>query len=338
MHIEALGYVGVRSNQLDDWASYASRFLGMQIDERSASSLRLRMDDRRQRLVVAADIGEGPALFGWELADAAALERLAAQLEAAQIEVRRGTRELATERRVKELIVFKDPIGTRLEAFHGAESAAEPFKPGRAISGFRTGPLGLGHAVLAVANVEALLPFYRDLLGFRLSDWLVKPFKAFFFHVNPRHHSLALIETGRNDIHHFMIELYSLDDVGQGFDIAQDMQVPLGTTIGRHTNDLMTSFYSRTPSGFMVEYGWGGRSIDPATWRAGEMVHGGSLWGHERLWLDAERRQNAREIQLRAAAEGLRQPVQVLQGNYAISAGVCPWWDQAKQQGGGGSA
>ena len=338
MHIEALGYVGVRSNQLDDWASYASGFLGMQIDERSASSLRLRMDDRRQRLVVAPDIGEGPALFGWELADAAALERLAAQLEAAQIEVRRGTRELATERRVKELIVFKDPIGTRLEAFHGAEAAAEPFKPGRAISGFRTGPLGLGHAVLAVANVEALLPFYRDLLGFRLSDWLVKPFKAFFFHVNPRHHSLALIETGRNDIHHFMIELYSLDDVGQGFDIAQDLQIPLGTTIGRHTNDFMTSFYSRTPSGFMVEYGWGGRSIDPATWQAGEMAHGGSLWGHERLWLDAERRQNAREIQLRAAAEGLRQPVQVLEGNYAISAGVCPWWEQVKQHGGGGSA
>ena len=68
------------------------------------------------------------------------------------------------------------------------------------------------------------------------------------------------------------------------------------------------------------------------------MVHGGSLWGHERLWLDAERRQNAREIQLRAAAEGLRQPVQVLEGNYAISAGVCPWWEQAKRQGGGGSA
>jgi 2,3-dihydroxybiphenyl 1,2-dioxygenase len=330
MQIEALGYIGVRSDQLDDWATFASGFLGMQIDERSARSLRLRMDDRRQRLVVAPDIGEGPALFGWELADAAALESLAARLEAAQVEVRRGNRELATERRVKDLIVFKDPTGTRLEAFYGAESAIEPFKPGRAISGFRTGPLGVGHAVLAVANVEALLPFYRDLLGFRLSDWLVKPFKAFFFHVNPRHHSLALIETGRNDIHHFMIELYSLDDVGQGFDIAQDLQVPLGTTIGRHTNDFMTSFYSRTPSGFMVEYGWGGRSIDPATWQAGEMVHGGSLWGHERLWLDAERRQNAREIQLRAAAEGLRQPVQVLEGNYAISAGVCPWWEQAK--------
>ena len=64
MLIEALGYVGVRSDRLDDWATYASRFLGMQVDERSARSLRLRMDDRKQRLVVAPDIAQGAALFG----------------------------------------------------------------------------------------------------------------------------------------------------------------------------------------------------------------------------------------------------------------------------------
>jgi 2,3-dihydroxybiphenyl 1,2-dioxygenase len=331
VHIAALGYVGVRSDKLDDWATFASRFLGMQVEEHSATSLRLRMDDRKQRVVVAPEIGEGAALFGWEVADAPALEALAARLEAAGVGVRRGERALAEERRVKDVIVFADPIGTRLEAFHGPEISTEPFKPGRAISGFRTGPLGMGHAVLAVANADALLPFYRDVLGFRLSDWLVKPFTAYFFHVNPRHHSLALIESGKNDIHHFMVELYSLDDVGQGFDLAHSLEVPLGTTIGRHTNDLMTSFYSRTPSGFMVEYGWGGRAIDPGTWQPSEMTHGGSLWGHERLWLDQSRRQEARTMQLRAAAEGLREPVQVLEGNFALSAGVCPWWDQVKR-------
>src|SRR5262245_65551208 len=126
MQIEALGYVGVRSDRLDDWATYASRFLGMQIDEKSGRSLRLRMDDRKQRLMVTPDIADGAALFGWEVADATALTDLAARLEAAKIEVRRGDRALAGERRVTELIVFQDPVGTRLEAFYGAESAAEP--------------------------------------------------------------------------------------------------------------------------------------------------------------------------------------------------------------------
>ena len=30
-------------------------------------------------------------------------------------------------------------------------------------------------------------------------------------------------------------------------------------TLGTHTNDRMTSFYVRTPSGFEIEYGFGGR-------------------------------------------------------------------------------
>ena len=45
----------------------------------------------------------------------------------------------------------------------------------------------------------------------------------------------------------------------------------------------MTSFYARTPGGFMMEYGWGGRVVDPATWQAVEMHSGPSLWGHERI-------------------------------------------------------
>ena len=47
-----------------------------------------------------------------------------------------------------------------------------------------------------------------------------QPFRAYFFHINPRHHSLALIDTGNNGLHHLMVELFSLDDVGQSYDIA----------------------------------------------------------------------------------------------------------------------
>ena len=58
------------------------------------------------------------------------------------------------------------------------------------------------------------------MLGFGVSDYILTPFRAYFLHVNPRHHTVALIETGKQDLHHLMVELYSLDDVGQGYDIA----------------------------------------------------------------------------------------------------------------------
>jgi 2,3-dihydroxybiphenyl 1,2-dioxygenase len=331
MLIQGLGYVGVRAKSLEDWAQFGANFLGMQLTDRSRKTLALRMDDRKQRMLVAEDGGEGVAFFGWEVPDAAALDQFAARLEAAGIAVTRGSRALADERRVKDLIAFSDPLGNRLEIFHGAETTAEPFQPGRAISGFRTGPLGMGHAVLHVNNIDDAVPFYRDVLGFKLSDYMLRPFRAFFFHANPRHHSIAFIETGRSATHHLMVECFNLDDVGQCYDLALREEGRVGVTLGRHINDEITSFYSNTPSGFMVEYGWGGRSIEPKTWEPVEVTWGPSMWGHDRMWMTPEGRVEARNLRIAAAAQGLRKPVNVIEGNYKLSPGVCPWWDATLQ-------
>jgi 2,3-dihydroxybiphenyl 1,2-dioxygenase len=327
--LQALGYIGIGSDRLEDWEGYATRFLGMQLVQKSRASLALRMDDRKQRVIVSAGADNGAAFYGWEVADGSALDALGARLDEAGVKVARGSRALAEERRVKDLIVFADPLGNRLEAFHGGEVATEPFRPGRTISGFRTGPLGMGHAVLTVARLDDAMPFYRDVLGFRLSDYILKPFKAYFFHVNPRHHSLALLETGKNGIHHMMVELFSLDDVGQAYDIALTNPESIGSTFGRHTNDFVTSFYSWSPSGFMVEYGWGGRLVDPGNWTPEEYTSGPSLWGHDRAWLPEEKRAEARAMRLKNAEDGLRQPVQVIEGNHRLMPGTCPWWDAA---------
>src|SRR5499426_3822784 len=171
MGIEALGYIGVRAKDLGDWASYGENFLGLQRIDKSRSSLAFRMDDRKQRLIVGADGGQGIGFFGWEVADAAALDAIAARIEAAGTKVARGSRALADERHVRDLIVLSDPAGNRLEIFHGAETATDPFKPGRTMSGFRTGPLGMGHAVLHCDKIDDIVPFYRDILGFKLSDY-----------------------------------------------------------------------------------------------------------------------------------------------------------------------
>ncbi|MEI8150233.1 MAG: VOC family protein [Hyphomicrobiales bacterium] len=330
MTIQALGYLGVRAKDLGDWSSYGTGLLGLQRIDRSRTSLAFRMDDRKQRIVVDADGGEGIGFFGWELSDASALEAVAARLEAAGVQVARGSRALADERRVRDLIVLQDPVGNRLELFHGAETAPEPFQPGRAISGFRTGPLGLGHVVMHVDNTERMLAFYRDILGFRLTDYYSHPFKATFMHLNPRHHSLAFIETGKNAVHHMMMEVFSLDDMGQGYDIAMGEKGRVATTMGRHTSDFITSFYTWTPSAFMVEYGWGARSIDVESWQASERKEGPSMWGHDRSWLSPEDQASARELRLKNAAKGFRRPVQVIDGNYEVMPGACPWWDSVK--------
>ena len=314
--LTALGYIGVGSTRLDDWHSFATGLLGMQQVDRGGGGRAFRMDDRRQRLVVTGDAPDGLAFLGWEVADAAALDRLAGILERNGAPVRRAPRALAGERHVAELLVFEDPAGNRLEAFHGSALADTPFVPGRPIAGFVTGPMGMGHAVLHVDDVERLLPFYRDVLGFAVTDYGLTPYPLYFFHLNGRHHSFAMVGSGQRGLHHFMVELRSLDDVGQGYDLAQLDVGRVAYTLGRHTNDHVTSFYAHAPGDFFVEYGWGGQVIDPAAWVPHETFDGPSFWGHERLYMDAVPRARLRDMRLSAAARGVRAPVP-----------HCPWLD-----------
>jgi hypothetical protein len=50
--------------------------LGLQLIDQSRSTLAFRMDDRKQRVVVHEDGGEGPAFYGWEVDGAAALDAM----------------------------------------------------------------------------------------------------------------------------------------------------------------------------------------------------------------------------------------------------------------------
>lgn len=316
MAINALAYLGIRSDKLEDWSDFAGRILGMQKIDRGSTALAFRMDDRMQRLLVSNEPGDTLAFLGFEVDTREDLQYFAAKLEAAGYEPHSGAGMLADRRFVTDMIWFLDPMGNRVELVYSPMLASDPFKPGRPIDGFKTGPLGMGHAVLHVKDIDIMMPFYRDVLEFRVSDYGLKPYGLYFFHLNDRHHSFAMVGSGNAGFHHFMVEYQNLDDIGQGYDLAQLEEDGIAYTLGRHTNDYMTSFYANTPSGFFVENGWGGRLIDPETWVPHETHDGPSFWGHERLYLTEEGgRKRLREMRLDAAARGVRAP----------PVADCPW-------------
>ena len=144
-------------------------------------------------------------------------------------------------------------------------------------------------------------------------------------HVNTRHHSLAIAHGPRNRMHHLMMEFYYLDDVGQSYDIAQQ-ENRVVVRFGRHPNDLMTSFYMRTPSEFLIEHGWGGREVTPG-WQPAELKSAGSFWGHQGLF---ESLADGPPPPM-PAPEPNHAPLQVIEGNYERMSGVCPWWDAVKR-------
>ena len=66
----------MRAKSLEDWAGFGTSSSGMQLVDKSRGSLALRMDDRKQRLVVTEDGGEGVGFFGWEVAGRRRARRL----------------------------------------------------------------------------------------------------------------------------------------------------------------------------------------------------------------------------------------------------------------------
>src|SRR5262249_1698615 len=288
--IKSLGYLGLGVKSLEAWEDFATQILGLQSAGRTEDGrLLLRMDEYAYRLALHRDDADDIAYAGWEVADAAGLTEVAERLRAIGVTVSHGGAEQAQLRRVTDLITFTDPNGVASEAFYGPSIQFEqPFHSPRAISEFVTGRQGLGHIVMAAGEVGKDLRFYLDGLGFRLSDTIDMNFgrgmqvTMSFMHCNPRHHTLALVPMpAPKHLHHIMLQLRSVDDVGSTMYLVQDRQIEIAATLGRHTNDHMLSFYLRTPSGFEVEYGWGGREVDDATWHV-QKHHAPSIWGHRR--------------------------------------------------------
>jgi 2,3-dihydroxybiphenyl 1,2-dioxygenase len=289
--LQSLGYMVVPGQDLDAWSLWAPKVMGLQLSDHSATTRVFRMDDYQHRFAI--DQGAQTPTYGWEVADGRAMDAMAAGLEAAGVRVTRGSRSLAGQRAVKDLLTFSDPAGNSVEIFHGPARASAPFQPARRMGGFRTGSLGMGHVAVVVpsAYYEATSRFYRELLGFRVSDFVTVEGKRVgeFMHINPREHSLVLVAgsmvPGGNDgtqLNHLMMEMQFMDDVGQAYDIvAKNHYNSLFATLGRHNNDLMTSFYVHTPSGFLIECGWGGLLIDPEQWQAAELPNTLSIWGHQ---------------------------------------------------------
>jgi hypothetical protein len=109
-------------------------------------------------------------------------------------------------------------------------------------------------------------------------------------HCNPRHHSIAFgVIPAPRRLMHFMLQCRQVDDVGSTYYLCQDQGVEISGTLGRHTNDHMVSFYLRSPSGFEVEYGWGARIVDDATWQV-QKHQAPSIWGHRGSLAPASRK------------------------------------------------
>ena len=288
MGIKQLGYIGLEVSGFNAWEKLASEVLGFEvIKDEDRNVMYLRMDAYHHRIVLHEGQSNDLAYVGWQVNTREELDGFVSKLGSSGVPVTEVSAEDAQLRKVLKACRFRDPHDHLTEIFYGPLVVTErPFHPGRPFGGFLAGGLGLGHVVLSAPNPEAMVAFYRDLLGFRVSDYidlsvLKEGLEAVFLHCNQRHHSLAFVNLVLpKRLQHFMVETRTLDDVGMALDLCLQREIPLSATLGRHSNDKMVSFYLQSPSGFSIEYGCNGILVDDEIWVVEKHVVP-SYWGHK---------------------------------------------------------
>ena len=283
VQVTELGYMGVGVKDLDAWKTFAGDIIGMELaDEGERDRCYLRLDYWHHRMVLHTNGSDDLEYLGFRVAGPDEFGEMQRQLSEAGVKYRVGSSDEACERRVLEVMKLNDPGGNPVEIFHGPEvEFVKPFHPGRRMHGrFKTGSGGIGHCIVRQDDNDAARRFYIALgmrggveYRIKIGDRIVAPV---FMHCNDRDHTVAFgVGPQKRRINHLMVEVENLDDVGLTYDIVRKNKVPVTITPGKHSNDHMYSFYMRNPSGWVIEYGWGGR---PATYQSEYYVQ--DIYGH----------------------------------------------------------
>ena len=290
MDIRGLAYVVAQTTDIPRWKNFAENVLGMMTAPTASGGLLVRMDERQFRFAVEPGARDAYCASGWEVASQAAFDAAVQTLSAAKVAHVLEDAAFCRLRCAQQVVSFNDPSGNRHEVVWGFKSDFAHFASPKGVSRFITGGIGMGHTVLPAPDFAKTAAFFKDVMGFGLSDIMnfeppgtegvVLPIH--FLHCNNgRHHSLAIaafpVESG---CVHVMVEVEDMPEVGRAMDRMREQQAQMTATLGQHTNDKMISFYMRTPSNFDIEFGYGGAVIDWNEHIAHEFTRV-SLWGHD---------------------------------------------------------
>ena len=281
IQIEDVAYARIAAPDLDLMEAFFVDF-GMQRSARSADVLHLRGWGSDPVCLIVHEGAAQQIGFGLRAQSRADLEALASRLNT------------AIERRPEpgggEVVRLQDPDGNQVEVVHGVEARTpEPLRSPVRINAISQsvrlndtvrlagGPahiMRLGHVALHGRDFNMMHAFYRDLLGFKISDtyFAGEPGNVMgaFLHCGlggrfTDHHTVAVVATGRTGFDHLGFEVLDLDDLVLGNRYLRERarwQHSWG--IGRHIEGSQIFDYWRDPSGLKVEHWTDGDLVNEA--------------------------------------------------------------------------
>lgn len=135
--------------------------------------------------------------ISFEVDTDAELAALAARLNQSGLELTLAPRDGDAE--LGDTLWFNDPDGNKIEISVTPEGALNLPPPGSEGRRTRLHPHALQHLALRTINLEEMVEFYTEALGFDISDWLLR--ECVWLRCNNDHHTLILMQ-GKQDVDH----------------------------------------------------------------------------------------------------------------------------------------
>ena len=243
-----LAHVGLQARSLSTQAEFYNDRWGLERVDEFGREMFFRADGPDHH-VLTLNEGEEPGLHhvALQVAGVDDVERAHEELLALGIDVVvPPTAEL--EPGIKRALRFKDPDGFLVELVAGVEQVPDPFKHQE------VKPRALNHVVLNVLSQDASEAFYRDTLGFKLTDRFIGGLS--FWACNANHHTLAFAQArdGTPAFHHAAFEMRDWEEWIKAVFYAGERGIPRVWGPGRHLfgNNLFS--YYKDPEGNTVGY------------------------------------------------------------------------------------
>jgi catechol 2,3-dioxygenase-like lactoylglutathione lyase family enzyme len=177
--------------------------------------------------------------LSFELDTDAELAAIAARLQQSGIELTLAPRDGDPD--MGDTLWFNDPDGNRIEISVTPEDSLSLPSAGSEGRRSRLHPHSLQHIALRTMNLEEMVDFYTEALGFDISDWLLR--ECVWLRCNSDHHTLILMQ-GKQDIDHVGYSISAGSEMLAWADYLSRQKKPILWGPGRHGagNDLFLRF------------------------------------------------------------------------------------------------
>ncbi|GAA0608301.1 hypothetical protein GCM10009547_07820 [Sporichthya brevicatena] len=260
MHVVSkFGYLTLGVQDMDEGVDFYQRIARLNLTKRDGSSAFLSGGEEHHWVRLEESSQAGAIRLAYEVVDEDTLTAIAKQLAERGMSYTEGG-DYRTDA-VGRWLRFVDPGGMEIELYVSmmARGVAAPAM-GVNLEKFV-------HGGMMVANYDETLSFYREVLGFKISDQISN--MVTFLRCGDRyHHSLVLIRSPQNKpkFDHFCVEVESIDDVMRFRSNAVRNQVPLRTDLLRHAPSGSIGVYVEDQArGLAVEFCTGHPQVDDET-------------------------------------------------------------------------